>query len=80
MHDMNISVQTLLACVLWGAGVGLVILAIIDQLNGVAPAGIGLILTACMVDIRERFQRLEHRELKAFELGRQLSSVRDRND
>lgn len=79
MFDKQICVQSLIACVLWVVGAVVIAVAIMRQLNGVAPAGLALIMAGCMVDLHGMFADLERRESQAFELGRRLTSISERD-
>lgn len=79
MFEKKVSVEMLVAYALWVLGSAIILIAIIYQLNGVAPGGLAIVMAGCMVDLHGMFDRLERREVKAFELGRRLTSLSERD-
>lgn len=68
MTSRNISVHTAIACLLWPAGVLLVCVGLVTNLE-IAPLGIVLAMIAATLTVRGYFCAFERREHNAFRLG-----------
>lgn len=75
MYDKQVHVESIVAVVLWVAGGALVMTTLLEQIVGCGTAGVSLIIAGCMVDLHGMFADLKRREVKAFELGRRLTSI-----
>jgi len=79
MYQKQVSVETVVACTLWVIGGALIVTGILTRITGFGAAAVALIIAGCMVDLHGMFARFERREVKAFDLGRRLSSISERD-
>lgn len=76
MHDTYIAADRVLATVLWTAATGLILLDVVTSIN-TGDVGILLVGGAGTLSVRGEIRRLEGRERRAFDLGRESADVRD---
>lgn len=75
MNDLDVSVTSVIATILWAIGIGLAMIALLTDFD-VGALGVISAASGATLNVRGFFVKLEHRDRNTFELGRDYESSR----